>query len=343
MFSMNNKFQIPGEKMEQIKLLFMVLSIMFAAQNLLGQAAQSSDTREEQRQALQQAGEFRDYNNRNGDSDRGFIFNRRTGAARTSLYKGREKEISNLKKAFERTKNMLVIAEVYYEKYKSSLKDKKVHLARLQPDRDCYGKYVVSVEELEKCSDVVPVSGGGSMYSFRLKLNYPLIKNYVFIEDGILFTSDKPELGFDKAVDWWNIHFTDDRFAVQNSSVRGVVAQVGNVDLESITLTSKELDFLNNFKPKNNSAEIKEQNEALKKGISSNNFVYFDSVPVELNSTYVLRSIDYRSVKRPQPTSTRKQVDKRADMTIAFKVVGRENDGSVIILWKELKVERLSN
>lgn len=333
--------------MKRLKLLFMVSLITFATQNLSGQNEQRpnpNSVREDQQRALEQHSRQKEASNKNnGYDNRGFIPNRSGGSAPNSLYKGRKTEISSLKKAFERTKILLVIPEIYYEKYKSLLENKKARLARLQPDKDCYGKYVVSAEDLEKCSDVVPVSGGGSMYSFRLKLNYPLIKSFVFIEDGILFTSDKPELGFDKAVDWWNIHFTDNKFVVQNSSVRGVISQIGDVDLESITLTSKELDFLNNFKPKNNLAEIKEQNEALKKGINSNDFVYYNSVPVELNSTYVLRSIDYRSLKRPQPSRARKQVDKRADMTVAFKVVGREVDGSVVILWKELKVERLPN
>lgn len=334
--------------MKLLKSLFLGLFIICNGQNITGQVVQGvDDTAERERQRAQRQLDTR--NKLNGYDNKGFIANRDMSPLPPALYNGVEKDRKRLKETFKRTGNMLVVPETYYEKYKDLLNDKNMYLARLQPDKNCYGKYVVSVEELERCSDVMPISGGGSLYSFRLRANYPLNAYVIRIEDNITLASKKPVLGFDKEVDWWNIRFVNDKFIVQNSFMRGIISEIGDVDLKDINQASKELEFLNNFKQKNTLEEVKEQSEALKNGISFNNFVYFNTSPVKLNSTYVLRSIDYSSVrqmqliKQIQPKKFHKLLDKRADLTIALKVVGREEDGSVIVLWKELKVGTLPN
>jgi hypothetical protein len=50
-------------------------------------------------------------------------------------------------------------------------------------------------------------------------------------------------------------------------------------------------------------------------------FRYQRTVPVKENSTYLLRSIGYRS----------------SDVLVAFRLVRQDLDGSVIIAWKLLK------
>ena len=329
--------------MKLLKSLFLSLLIICNGQNVTGQVAQSvDDTAERERRRAQRQLDTR--NKLNGYDNKGFIANRDMSPLPPALYNGVEKDRKRLRETYKRTRNMLVVPGTYYEKYKDLLNEKNVFLARLQPDKNCYGKYVVSIEEIERCSDVMPISGGGSLYSFRLRSNYPLTAYVMRIEDNITLTGKKPALGFDKEVDWWNIRFVNDKFIVQNSSMRGIISELGDVDLKDINPTSKELEFLNNFKQKNTLEEVKEQSEALKNGISFNNFVYFNTSPVKLNSTYVLRSIDYSSVRQMQlmrqfqPKKSYKLVDKRADLTIALKVVGREEDGSIIIIWKELKV-----
>jgi hypothetical protein len=341
--------------MKQVKILILSLLIICNGQNVFSQLGQSPEAIAERER--QQAQRHLDIRNKLGGYDnRGFIANRDMSPQPPSLYNGVEKDRKNLKETFKRTRNMLVVPEIYYEKYKDLLNEKNVYMARLQPDKNCYGKYVVSIEELERCSDVIPVSGGGSLYSFKLRLNYPLSAYFMHIENSVALRNNKPTLGFDKELDWWNIRFINDKFVVQNSVMRGIISEIGDVDLKNISLTSKELEFLNNFKQKDTLEEVKEQNAALKNGISFNNFVYFNSSPVKLDSTYVLRSIDYGSIlaereflkrfpveKQIKAKKAYKRVDKRADLTIVLKVVGLEEDGSVIILWKELKAGPLPN
>ena len=268
----------------------------------------------------------------NGIGKNGMILNRDVNAPRRPVYQGMDNETKELMEAFERTKDMLVVPVNYYEKYKLLLKNKKVNLARLQPERNCYVGFLVTVKDLEKCANVVPIPGGGSYYSFRTKLNYPIEKTVVRTSSSSRVYDTIPY----RKAGWWNIHFVDDIFKVENNSVQGIISEIGDIDLEKLNLTSKEFEFLNNFKLKNTQAEVTEQNEALKTGIKFNDFVYSNTASMKVNSTYVLRSIDYS-----QSHLQKLYPDKRADMTIAFKVVARESDESVIVLWKELKAERL--
>ncbi|HSK73038.1 MAG TPA: hypothetical protein VK892_15165 [Pyrinomonadaceae bacterium] len=206
---------------------------------------------------------------------------------------------------------MLLPPAAYYAEYAELLKDKKMNLARIFVDRKCDEGKTVTIQEIERCADVIPVKGGGSFYSFRLKTH-----RY---------------LGYD----WWDIHFLGDRFVVGNNTVQSIISEIGEVDLEEIKLSSKPLKFLNDYKPKRSLAEIKEQNKLLEKGFNSNGFTYSLSAPLKLNSTYVLRSVAYRVNDK----SLRIARESRTNVTLAFKVIGREKDGSVIILWKELKTE----
>lgn len=342
--------------MKPTKILVLSLFIICNGQNIFSQTVPRADeiVERERQQQLREQRHLDARNKLNGYDREGFISERDKSPMPPSLYKGRNKEVGNLNKTFEKTRYMLDVPKTYYEKYKELLDDKKTHLTRLQPDKNCYGKYQVSVEQLERCSNVIPIPGGGALYSFRSALKFPkqsLVM--VLIEDEMILTTSKPTQGFEQ-VDWWNIRFINDKFIVQNSNMRGIISEIGDVDLKSIDLTSKELEFLNNFKQKDTLPEIKEQSDALKNGISFNNFVYSNTSPVKVNSTYVLRSIDYGSIigqtmflKQYPPAKQLKMkksfVDERADLTIAFKVVGREDDGSVIILWKELKAGPLPN
>lgn len=211
----------------------------------------------------------------------------------------------------ERKNKLLRAPAEYYAKYESFLKNKKTRLARLFIDKDCDKGKTVAIRELERCADVVQVKGGGSYYSFRSKNN-----------DGYLN-------------DWWDIHFINDKFVVGNGTVQGLISEIGDVDLDNINLKSKELDFLDDYKPKRSVAEIKKQNIVLEKGLSFNGFNYSNSAPANINSTYVLRSIAY-----PLKENARYSfLDARVDMTLVFKVVGHEKDGSIVILWKELKTD----
>ena len=315
-------------------LIILFICIFFAFQTISAQVQQdpSHPLPDYVRRNEERRGQF---NEINGIGSNGMILKRDSKVVsrpRRPVYEGEESETLILMETFERTKGMLEIPNTYYEQYKNLLVNKKVGMARLQPERDCFTNFTVTVEELERCADVVPIPGGGSFYSFRSVLNYPSEATVTRIVNKSAVESKIPLIYTDNVFDWWNIHLQNEKFDVSNKSIHGIISDIGDVPFENLDLKSTEFEFLNDYKPKRNEAEVKQQKEVLKKGVKFNNFTYSNTIPVKLNSTYVLRSIDYRSKLDPNL-----KFDKDADMRIVFKVIGRENDGSVIIIWKKLK------
>lgn len=234
-----------------------------------------------------------------------------------------EKEIfAERMKNYAITMRRLQAPATYYKKYESFLKDGKTGLARLFLDLNCDEGKTVTVEELKRCGDVIPVKGGGSYYSFRVGTNAGFLR------------------------DWWDLHFVNENFRVGNDSVQAVIAQIGDIDLEAVNLNSMALTFLKKHKAKKTLQEIKKQNKVLEKGIESNGFTYSNLAPVKLNSTYVMRSTAYfiddvRTIKIDDFNDSNRFYGsgRGMDVILVFKVVGREADGSLILLWKELKLD----
>lgn len=183
-------------------------------------------------------------------------------------------------------------------------------LARIFPDKNCGRGTTVTLAELERCADVPTRTAGGSLYNFRA----PGVRNL-------------RKLG-------WLLHYEDGKFEVGNDLVQSVVADIGDVDLESVTLDHDSFKFLGDYDAKQKRKSILEQKGVLATGIAKNGYNFTNAVPVKKGSTYALRSIIYRYAEAGG------QVPQRGfDQYVVFKVVGVEADGSAIIIWKELKRE----
>lgn len=210
----------------------------------------------------------------------------------------------------ERINRMLVPPDIYYQKFADKLKDKKWRLARIFVKKNCHTGKMVPVKVIERCAEVPPVEGDGSFYSFRFRNNYGVFK------------------------DWWDIRLSGNKFMVGNEIVQAVIAKVGDIDpAEADKLP--ETKFLSEYKPKKNLAQIKEQAKLLENGFSVNGFTYFNQAPVELNQTYVLRFVAY--LLKGELFNHYGAANTGIDALISFKVVGQEKDGSLIVLWKELR------
>lgn len=326
--------------MMRVKILSVGLIILFSALTLSAQTVSPSDRSDANPipDWVYRNQQNREQQNRMIDKDKnGMIANRRDPVNPPLVSKNREKENKELRKAFERTRKMIEVPSNYKA---FVVGGGKLNLVRLQPDRRCYGKGVVSAEELERCADVVPIPGGGSLYSFSAKRHYPLMPNIVFLEEGGHLVNSSPKLDFGIGGDWWDIHFIDNKFGVGSDWVQGIMSEIGDVDLNEINLNSPSLKFLINYEPEQNVREVRAQNEVLRDGIKDGDFVYSNSAPVKVGSTYVLRSILYPF--KPKFAVRGKWKSEGMDMMLAFKVVGAESDGSVILLWKEIKKEKLS-
>jgi hypothetical protein len=198
----------------------------------------------------------------------------------------------------------------YIKKYYSYVTSDTLGMARLFPDRNCGEGGVVTLAELERCADVPQRNRGGSLYSFRSPGLWSLRKNA------------------------WILRLADGKFGVGNEIVQGVIADIGEADMEKIDLEHKAFKFLSGYDPKQKIQSIREQNIVLAAGIAANGYTFTNAAPVKAGSTYALRSVLYRYREEGAPMPRR-----GFDQYIVFKAVGQEPDGSVIIIWKELKRE----
>lgn len=211
--------------------------------------------------------------------------------------------------------NQKLAAPVEYQnRFAEFLKTKNTGLARLFPDKNCGEGLIVDVKELERCSNTAEIKGAGSIYSIRLNE----LPNYLPLELILSYVGNS------------DIHFVGDKFIVGNEQIQDIIGNIGEGELSEITVKSDAFKFLTDFKPGKTITQVRLQNEILKKGVGNNNYTYSTSASVKLNNTYVLRSIAYnRFADRSNFWAT--------DQLVAFKIVGQETDGSVVILWKKLK------
>lgn len=209
-------------------------------------------------------------------------------------------------------------------KHAEFLKMRDTGLIRLIPDFGCKNKLIVYAEG--ECAGFVP---NGWLFSFRT--------NYY---------AELPFM-FDLRLD--NKMLIADGFLTQ-----GIFVALGDVELGQLNLFSDGIQFLNDFEPAAGLADAKKQSSEFSEGIQSDNFEYTNKLEFELNSTYALRSVAYKSDRKPKiseektPVSKSKgtasddrrfefvKADKRADVIIVFKVVRQEDNGGVSVLWREL-------
>ncbi|NJM53833.1 MAG: hypothetical protein HC846_10860, partial [Blastocatellia bacterium] len=174
----------------------------------------------------------------------------------------------------------------------------------------------VTVEELERCSNVPQVKGNGSRYS--IKFNW--IPSYLSLQ-GILNLFKESD-----------IYYNKNTLLFGNETTQSIVSKIGDTDLNEINLKSPASKFLTDFKPSRSKTEFQQQTRVLEKGIVANGYIYSTFAPVKLNSAYIFRSITFSPVR----TSSRFTFW-NTDLIIAFKIVGQETDGSIVFIWKKLK------
>jgi hypothetical protein len=216
----------------------------------------------------------------------------------------------------KRIKIALMPSAEDFEKNKSFLLQPKTGLFRLKSDFGCKQKYVVRVDG--DCQNSLPI---GEFYSFRTK-DYSLSNFFdLTLKDGKL---------------------TSGSFLEQ-----GILVSLGDISLENVSFDSAGMKFLVDFKPETKNSEVKRQFREISSGINSNGFHYGKSFNAAVNMTYACRIIAYRVENRLTYPSRKIDgrfsmlpMDKRIDLTVAFRVTRKDNDGSLIILWKELNRQK---
>ncbi len=102
----------------------------------------------------------------------------------------------------------------------------------------------------------------------------------------------------------------------------GFITILGDVPLESVTLAHPAIKFHLEYALPTKEPDIRAQQRQSHNGYKVGEFTYTRNAVASLNTTYLLRSIDYSG----------------GDILVAFRVIRRDADGSVVSLWKKLKV-----
>ncbi len=186
-----------------------------------------------------------------------------------------------------------------------------IELIKLIEDRGCSGSTnVVAVSE--HCLKY-SMPGGGSSYSFRVK-SYRI--------------SRLADLTYSKG-----------QFMTIGALVRGIMVDIGDVDLKLVTLNSAGLKFLREFETTSDREQAIKVDSDFLAGVTRDGLVYKRNLPAKLNSTYLLRSVAYRGSNYRSfegVTYDEFSFDKRRDIIVAFRIVSLDPDGDVTIEWTEI-------
>lgn len=88
-----------------------------------------------------------------------------------------------------------------------------------------------------------------------------------------------------------------------------------------MTAEHPAIALLNQYKPPTEMNEFARETQKFLQGIQVSGATFSTGVLAQVNQTYAMRSVLY----------------KKADVVIVFRVVREEEDGSLYLLWKELK------
>ncbi len=168
---------------------------------------------------------------------------------------------------------------------------------------------------------ILPLLGGGAFYSFSEKTQKFGPWSEIALDNGVFVTG-----------------FISRGF--------GILTNIGDVPLDSVTPTSPGVEFLSDFNPPALFADSLAQKKKNSEGFKTGNFAYRNAQPARLNSTYVLRSVVYKREFFINPLSGLIYIRpdtlawlqfEGSNILVAFRVVRQYEDGSMVLVWKRLK------
>ena len=101
----------------------------------------------------------------------------------------------------------------------------------------------------------------------------------------------------------------------------GMLTNLGDVPLEAISIESDGVKFLASYERANDEPQARAEYRRFVTGESIGGTLFKTRLPASVNNSYVLRGIHYSD----------------SDVLVAFRIVRKDTDGSLIIAWKLLK------
>jgi hypothetical protein len=175
------------------------------------------------------------------------------------------------------------------ELFSDFLKDRNTGLIRLMP-REVYDR------EVYRTTKQINIRGGGAYYSFATLTHAYGYGSDLALERNIL------SVGLAGA-DY------------------GMLTNLGDRRLEDLTVKDQAARFMVQYAAPRPEPVARSEFRRFQAGVVIDGALYRSRLPLEIGTTYLLRSIVYRE----------------SDVLVAFRTVRKDQDGSVIIAWKLLK------
>ncbi len=183
------------------------------------------------------------------------------------------------------------------------LKDSKTGIFKIFNNLNCNEK-VIDLKRIE-CLNAVQILGNGSFYSFTEKTNFRDMWADIWLDKGLL-----------------KVNF--------NARQMGIISDLGDADIEKLSLNSVEIKQLKDLSAPINSADY----------IQKRNIV-LAALPIKSGKTFALRIIGMND-----DSNAKKYPNSKLDRLLVMRVIRQETDESFTIIWKELerkKAQKLSN
>jgi hypothetical protein len=149
----------------------------------------------------------------------------------------------------------------------------------------------------DRAKSSVTIGGGGAYYSFTRHSHD--------------YNSGSPEISLEMGT--LSVGFAGADY--------GMLTSLGDVPVESTTIDYPAARFMAEYNTPTDEPAARSEARRFGQGVMVGGLLYKEKLPVKVNTTYLLRSINYVA----------------SDVLVAFRVVRQDSDGSVIIIWKLLK------
>jgi hypothetical protein len=101
----------------------------------------------------------------------------------------------------------------------------------------------------------------------------------------------------------------------------GFMANLGDVPVETVSGETEGVRYMASFQTPSPEPDARKAQRQFGGGFQSGQWIYKNRLPVSVGTTYALRSVNYDY----------------SDVLVAFRVLRKDSDGSVVLLWKMLQ------
>ncbi len=218
-----------------------------------------------------------------------------------------------------KAEKMLTPTEADRSEFADFLDQPKTGIFRLAPMVSCMK--MVDASDPDNPCIYHYAEGRGIAYSFRKKEHTPQI--------------------------FADIARTDGTFRFPGRYVLGLINMVGDVPLDKLDVRHPLVDALGRFEPETKLNAIIDQQREINAGKMIGDSQFYGKAPIRQYATYLVRIIAYRPKYEPKPIKSDMveflETQNRKDLIVAFRVARVNEDGSLLIVWKELRRQEASD